>query len=131
MFVEPTQSDLKAAAGWTLVKRQSVPDAHANALDKFRDGCEALMPHQATGAADSPVSTLEVKLPQLQAPPPRSSEIVAAPAESPPREFAALAGVVRCQDGGAHKFNIHTQRCVFCDQTRRQALSRDPELMVP
>jgi hypothetical protein len=109
MFHEPTQQGLRAIAGWTLMKRSEVHDAHANALDKLRDGCEALIPYAADGAAVVPVG--EVKLPAQDCLPPRP------------------AAPIRATEGCQHKFSIHDQRCVYCDQTYRQVRMREPELM--
>lgn len=109
MFHEPTQQELKASAGWSLMKRSEVHDAHANALDKFRDGCEALIPHAAEGAAVVPVG--EVKLPAQD--------------HLPPRPAVPIQATEDCQ----HKFNIHDQRCLHCGLSYRQARMREPELM--
>ena len=130
MFREPTKAELQAAAGWTLAKRQSTTPEHVVALDHYRDGCEALMPFapaagDGVGSREAPVAA-----PQPQVAKDRLAERIVAQPAKVTAEFAALAGVKPCQDGGVHRFNIHTQRCVFCDQTRRQALGREPELMV-
>lgn len=126
MFREPTKSDLRTAAGWTLAKRTNTTLEHVVALDKYRDGCEALLPFapEATGAAEATVCSGEVKLPLDSAPPPRSLERLVAD------DFIPQLATKECRSREDHKFNIHTQRCVYCDQTRRQALGRDPELMV-
>lgn len=123
MFREPTRGDLEAQAGWTLMKRSATTPEHVVALDKYRDGCEALIPF-APAAGER----------RDEAPPVTTQPAVAKPdtiRTEPDMEFLHREiGVKSCMNGGQHKFNISTQRCVFCDKTRRQVLSRDPELMV-
>lgn len=126
--MEPTKRQLQASAGWTLMKRQETTPEHAVALDKYRDGCEALLPFapETTGAERTSNRVEEVKLP--------------ARPESSPSRFETVPNWARvdetgkpvgeCRTKSDHKFNIHTQRCVYCDMTRRAALGRDPELMV-
>ena len=118
MFREPTKGELESQAGWTLVKRLSTTPEHVVALDKYRDGCEALMPF-APAAGER----------RDEAPPVSPQPAVAKP-EPLPREIMDAMNIQSCNAGGEHKFNIATQKCVFCDRTRRQVLSRDPELMV-
>ena len=119
MFREPTKSDLQAAAGWTLVKRSSVHDAHAVALDRYREGCESLIPHAETGAAEELPRHVEI---------PRFSSPYSPPPASPPRIEHEQSV---CVGRSGHKFNIATQKCLHCGKTRMEALAREPELMVP
>lgn len=122
MFNEPTKSDLQAQAGWALVKRAMTTPEHAVALDQYRDGCEALMPFApAAGEGGSVRAEAPVVTPASPQP---------AVAKQIPMEIVAALNLKSCAETGQHKFNIHTQRCVFCDKTRRQALARDPELMI-
>lgn len=119
MFREPTKGDLQSSAGWTLVERLSTTPEHVVALDKYRDGCEALIPFAKDGTADA-AQEGEVKLPAQSAPPSRLIQIVAAPP------------VQRQVDGCEHKFGMYDQRCKFCKATKFQALAqrgRKPELI--
>lgn len=115
MFREPTSGQLKAACGWALLKRLETTPEHVVALDKYRDGCESLIPYSKDGTADeSPEG--EVKLPAQSSPPSRlNSPIVVVPA-----------------DGCTHKFGMFDQQCVYCGSSRRQVLAergRKPELV--
>lgn len=116
-FHEPTQSGLKAQAGWALLKRSETTPEHVVALDKYRDGCEALIPYANSGTAEQRVA--DVKLP-------------AAPAM--PSRFDIVADPPIVSGNCNHRFNIHDQRCLHCGVTRFQALAqrgRKPELCVP
>lgn len=128
MFNEPTKGDLKSACGWTLVRRSETTPEHVVALDKYRDGCESLIPF-AKGEAEIERCG-EVKLPAPVSPP---TPLVTVDAGARPHkvdpEFLAHMHVVSCDNGGEHRFNIDTQKCVFCGLTRLQALGRKPELM--
>lgn len=116
MFREPTAEGLKAQAGWALLKRAETTPEHAVALDKYRDGCEALIPYAHSGAAEQ--ISGEVKLPVEVAVPPRFETSYPA---------ASVADTSTCQ----HRFYIHDQRCRHCGITRFHALAqrgRKPEL---
>ena len=118
-FREPTKGDLQSSAGWTLVERLSTTPEHVVALDKYRDGCEALIPFAKNGTADVAQGD-EVKLPAQSAPPSRLIQIV------------AERRVLREADGCPHKFGMYDQKCQFCGTTRFQALAqrgRKPELI--
>lgn len=118
MFHEPTRNHLRAQAGWTLMKRSETTPEHVVALDKYRDGCEALLPFANERAADEePVG--EVKLPTRTDPPLSLEPSLPVPLETVDADS--------CQ----HKFNIASQKCVFCGRTYRQIRSRQPELMTP
>jgi hypothetical protein len=118
-FHEPTQGGLKAQAGWALMKRSSTTPEHVVALDKYRDGCEALIPYANSGTAEQRAA--DVKLPAVPAMPSRLETPIVA---DPP----VLA------ENCNHRFNIHDQRCLHCGATRFQALAqrgRTPELVLP
>ncbi len=128
MFREPTTGDLKSACGWTLLRRTSTTPEHVVALDKYRDGCESLIPFANDGAAEVDQRG-DVKLP-AQVSPPLPLVSVREPVAAEPA-FLQHAGLVSCHDGGAHRFNIDSRKCAFCGQTRKEALGRQPELMTP
>lgn len=115
MFREPTKDRLRADAGWTLLERSSTTPEHVVALDKYRDGCESLIPYAKDGTADVSQEG-EVKLPAQSSPPSRLNQpIVAEPV-----------------DGCMHKFGMYDQQCQSCGATRRQVLAsrgRQPELI--
>lgn len=116
MFREPTSGQLQAACGWTLMRRSETTPEHVVALDRYRDGCEALIPFAPDGVADE-AQLGEVKLPAQSSPPPRLEQPIVARLPS-----------ADC----AHKFGMYDQRCVYCDATRRQVLAargRQPELI--
>lgn len=124
-LIEPTKCELQAAAGWTLIKRQSVAPAHALALDQFRDGCVALAEHAdetRRGAAvqqDSPA-----KLPSL--PQPRAS------VQSLPDDVLDVIealGTRTCRNGGRHRFGVRDRKCKYCGQSYMDVKGRQPELM--
>lgn len=135
MYREPTKCRLRADAGWTLLKRTNTTPEHVVALDKYRDGCEALLPFAEDGAVEVEQRG-EVKLPAPVSPPLPSASVSEPPGVPPDvardwlRQLHAAQGMVSCADGGEHRFNIDTRRCVFCGQTRKQALGRQEELMV-
>jgi hypothetical protein len=111
-FHEPTSGQLKAACGWTLLKRSETTPEHVVALDKYRDGCEALIPFSPDGVADAALGE-KVKLPAQSSPPPRLVQPIVA-------------------EGCTHHFSMYSQKCSYCGSTRRQALAsrgRKPELI--
>ena len=115
-FREPTQGGLKAQAGWALMKRSETTPEHVVALDKYRDGCEALIPYANSGTAEQRAA--DVKLP-------------AAPAM--PSRFDIVADQPVASGDCKHHFGIHDQRCDYCGVTRFQALAergRKPELII-
>lgn len=116
-FREPTKSGLQAQAGWALLERSGTTSEAVVALDKYRDGCVALIPYAKDGTADAAPEG-EVKLPAQGSPPSRLIPIVVERAQ-------------QSQTDCPHRFNIHDQHCLFCGVSRRQALAargRKPEL---
>lgn len=139
MFSEPTSDGLKAQAGWALFKRAETTPEHAVALDKYRDGCEALIPYSESGTAQASVG--DVKLPAAKATPSRpeivpdgraDSERIRAIVESystnrlPTRSLQVESG------GCAHRFNAADPDCLYCGVSKREALAqrgRKPEFV--
>jgi len=120
MFHEPTQSDLKAAAGWTLVKRIGAPAEHVVALDKYRDGCEALLPYSPDGAAEPAVAGREA--PSVAVRPAAPIVRLPIPTEFTPRERRA-----ECQTREDHEFDPKTQHCIHCGWSKMRALATHPK----
>ncbi len=125
-LTDPTRGDLKAAAGWALFKQPDVSDAHANALEKFKDGCVALMEHaeETPRGAVSPEAHAPVVLPRVT--PPRAMRI-------PDDAFDVIEalGQRTCRNGGRHSFNrLNTDMtCKWCGRTYLEAKGRMPELI--
>lgn len=137
---EPTKGDLKAQAGWALFKRSETTPEHVVALDKYRDGCESLIPYANDGTAE-PVHG-EVKLPVKAELPSRfktneASYPQASVSETPVssdrsvREFLSHNSTKVWDGPCQHRFNIGTNLCLKCGITKRKALEergRKPEL---
>ena len=119
MNFPPTPDNLKALAGWALSSKANASPAQETALNKFQDGCEAL--------ADNPIPLLPAP---RSVPPPAKSTPQAEAFFIPPQDVGATPlERISCQQGGAHRFSIKTQRCLFCNTTYKEARGRAPELM--
>lgn len=124
MFREPSKSDLKAAAGWTLAKRSDTTPEHAAALDEYRDGCVALLPFASEKTSGAAVAQVAAPLPS--APPPRM-ESTGMPDDV--LDVIELSGQRTCRNGGRHFFSPKDSRCKWCGLSHLEAKGRVPELM--
>jgi len=117
-MIPPTKNELQAYAGWSLVARNQCSDHQHLALCHF-------------GEAAGELSEVIEELPVVH-PAPRAAQL-ASPAPDRPLEIPTAERLeigVRSDGPCRHnKFDIHTQRCLECGITYRQALGRKPELM--
>jgi hypothetical protein len=100
-------------------------NAQALALHKFKDGCAALIenPLQAPSSGAGRPAVRDVT-------PLSSRPRPAVPARvNIERNEIAKVNLMSCTDGGSHRFDIHTQCCVWCGGTYRKLKSRAPEFM--
>lgn len=123
-LTDPTKGELLAAAGWTLVKRATVHDSHANALDRFRDGCVGLAEHtdETRRGVELQTSTDIAELPKVT--PPRAE-----PMPDDVLDVLEAIGQQTCRNGGRHQFHRETRHCKWCGVSYVAAKGRQPELM--
>lgn len=116
-MIPPDRQHLQALAGWSLVARHNCSDRQHLALCRFGDSCGELSDVIET----VPIPRQEVISARV---PSRATEPLVE-ARALVRENLATQPEAQC----AHaKFDIHTQRCLTCNMTYRQAKGRKAEL---
>lgn len=117
-MIPPSKSELQAYAGWSLVARNQCSDQQHMALCRFGDAAGEL-------------SEVIEDLPAAKAP--RPAPVLSSPVADRPAAALSLHGLceeVRLDGPCRHeKFDIHTQRCLQCGITYRQARGHPAELM--
>ena len=123
-FEPPTPGKLLGLAGWAVSQLDQASPQQSLALSKFRDGCAEL-------AECCPEQRLVVRresavtLPRAADPAVVTAPIVAWRSTSLP---IAVTAATTCGEGGAHRFSIRTQRCVWCQASYLEIRGRRPEL---
>lgn len=128
-MIPPTKSHLQAMAGWSLtLPMADMSSEQELAVRKFRDGCGQLaqvvdslpLLQRADGRG-------EVVRPNACRPGPAFSVNIPVDVPVIPEEVQAALGVD--SDGECrHRFDIRTQRCLYCGSSYRQVRGRKPEL---
>jgi hypothetical protein len=140
--------ELKAMAGWAMVRDadDETSDYQKVAYRKLIDGCEAVMEFLLDDVSPEPLcqqSVVEQSKPFSQIRIPDTLKVVPNEVESAIREHQTYVGGGKFHDTPSdhptcytsdgteisHKFDMKTQRCVYCGETYKTIKGKEPELM--
>jgi hypothetical protein len=124
MSIPPSKQHLEALAGWSLVQRANASDRQHLALCSFGESCGELAEVVEELVSPLPPGTTAQVAPSRQLPP-AGADVPEIPREVQELVFPQLLAASECQ----HKFDIRTQKCVYCGKTYFQVKARKPELM--
>jgi len=126
MTIPPTRRELETMAGWAIsARRGNCSPAQGVALGAFQDGCHEL----AQCIEELPAQRVEKTFHRDAALEGGAAERARHVRHAVPREVAAHIGVQQPDGECRHRFDIKTQKCLYCGRTYRDVKQRAPELM--